>query len=287
VALPTHLGDLYHALRQDFRDAGMETADLEARMILTHRTAYTWSDLIAKPEMRVSPAEIALIEEDQRRRLAGEPLSRVYGTREFWGLEFTLCADTLDPRPDTETLVEAALDLYRDRPPPSTILDLGTGSGCILVALLHEFPHARGCGVDKALGALQMARHNARGHGVEGRAAFICADWAASLTGRFDLIVSNPPYIVFEDLLTLAPEVKNHDPILALDGGRDGLSAYRSIFTEIKNLLNPGGRALFEIGAGQEADVMRLAEESRIRAEGVHRDLAGLARVLEFSRGDN
>jgi release factor glutamine methyltransferase len=200
----------------------------------------------------------------------------------------------LDPRPDTETLVEIALKIakkeiekkFHVKQKTAEILDLGTGSGCILIALLTELPYAHGVGVDLSYETLKIAALNAKTHGIGNRVSLICGSWAQALQARFDLIVGNPPYIASSSLPNLETEVRNHDPILALDGGKDGLEAYRNIFSSLPRLLKTNGKALFEIGFDQEDDIVRLGRESRIRIEGVHRDLAGRARVVEISCGD-
>lgn len=265
--------------------------ELEARLIIQTRTAFTWSDIITRGETKIEPSVLESIQSDLERRKNGEPISRIYGMRQFWGLEFKLSPDTLDPRPDTETLIEAVLKRYKNNP-PETILDLGTGSGCILVSLLHELKAARGSGVDLSLGALETARANAKLNNVAERANFICGSWDAPLLegvvpqGGYDLIVSNPPYISNQVIPTLSEEVQNHDPILALDGGDDGLDAYKNIFLHLPSLLNKAGRGFFEIGYDQKADMMRLSKDYRIRIEEIYDDLAGHPRVVEISCGD-
>ncbi|HSA67665.1 MAG TPA: peptide chain release factor N(5)-glutamine methyltransferase, partial [Methyloceanibacter sp.] len=216
------------------------------------------------------------------RRLAGEPVSRIIGFREFYGRPFRIDQSTLDPRPDTETLIEAALGLV-DRETPLRVLDLGTGSGCILVTLLAELPKAIGLGIDKSLPALEIARANAQSLGIGDRASFIAGDWLDAVNADFDLVVANPPYLSVADMAALSPEVRDHDPRAALDGGRDGLSAYRRIAPQLRKALRPGGFALFEVGSDQAQAVLRLLAESGLDAgEGQHlwRDLAGRPRVV-------
>lgn len=280
------LAQLYPHIVRQLEGAQTDTPDLEARMILKQRAGLSWADIISKPDREISSAQLQNIESDIKRRLSDEPLSRIYGRREFWGLEFELSADTLDPRPDTETLIEGVLNAYKDTLPPKTILDLGTGTGCILISLLREFPESNGVGIDKADGAVKTAIKNANLNKVSDRAVFKTGNWGQGIEQKFDLIVSNPPYISNQVIPNLSESVQNHDPILALDGGNDGLDAYRQIFSELFSLLNVGGKAFFEIGFDQEADVVRLAEESRIRVQHVHRDLAGQPRVVEISSGD-
>lgn len=277
--------DIYQNLKSRLHEAGIENSDLEARIILQKRAGIAWADIIAGRLPVLTAAQEDLVDGDVKRRIAGEPLSRIYGERQFWGLDFTLGPATLDPRPDTEILVEKALGAFKTRP-PRRILDLGTGSGCIPIALLCEWPESYAVAIDKSAEALDVARLNARRHGVEGRIAFICGDWTQSVQGKFDLIVSNPPYIANPVIPNLAKEVRNHDPILALDGGQDGLDAYKKIFPALFSVLETGGKSFFEIGFDQKENVMRLAEESGLSVIGVHVDYAGLARVVEISCGD-
>ncbi len=209
-------------------------------------------------------------------------MSRIVGKREFWGLDFTISPQVLDPRPETETIVEASLRLLRDRrEEPLSILDLGVGSGALICALLSEFVHARGVGVDVSAAAANVARSNVEACGLAGRAEIRLGDWTRGLDGRFDLIVSNPPYVPSADLLRLPREVRNFDPRLALDGGIDGLDAYRRILPGSRSLLSGGGWLMVEIGAGQAADVTRLLVGAGFTRVRCHPDLAGRDRVTE------
>lgn len=220
------------------------------------------------------------------RLLAGTPLSRILGTQEFYGLEFALSADTLDPRQDTEILVDIALSRFTGNP-PIRMLDMGTGTGCIIISILHELGVGTGIATDLSAGALETARRNAARHGLGDRINFVQTSWADGIDGTFDLIVSNPPYIRSAVIPNLAKNVQNYDPILALDGGVDGLDAYKSIVTVIKNKLAPGGTALLEIGFDQGDDVMRLVANTGATRNRLHLDLAGNPRVVEISYGDN
>jgi release factor glutamine methyltransferase len=270
------------ALRQE----RMETPELDARVLLCHAAGVTHEDYVANPNLPLSPEAAARFAADIERRLRGEPVSRMIGYREFYGRAFRIDQDTLDPRPDTETLIEAALDLtdqrgWRHR--PIDILDLGTGSGAILLTLLAELPHARGVGADLSLGALDVARANAEALGVAARASFVAANWLDGIAGSFDLVVSNPPYIASGAIAELAPEVRLHDPALALDGGADGLSAYRAIAASALLVLRPGGSLLAEIGPDQADAVSALFKQVGLSvdaSDGVWRDLAGRPRVV-------
>lgn len=280
------LGDVYQDLRAALKRYGCDNPDVEARMIIEHRSDFEFSDIIAFPEKVLDPKDYDQIMNDLKQRLSGMPLSRLYGEREFWGLPFSLSPQTLDPRPDTERLVEIALSRFSDSP-PKHILDIGTGSGCILISLLSEFRDAFGVGVDLSLDAVETARQNALRNGVSRRSGFINGSWLDSvLVEKFDLIVSNPPYISNQIIESLSIEVRNHDPILALDGGETGLEPYKILFPKIKSALKRGGVALFEIGYDQADDVMRLSEIAGFALRRVHVDYSGNPRVVEISCGD-
>lgn len=222
------------------------------------------------------------------RRLAGEPLSRILGWREFWSLTLALSPDTLDPRPDTETLVDAGLDALAAVGDgfgrPLRLLDLGTGTGCVLLALLTERPEAIGLGVDIAPGAVITARANARALGLEGRALFVVGDWTAAVRGPFDLVVSNPPYIPTGDLAGLDRAVRAHDPRRALDGGPDGLAAYRRLAAGVPPVLAPGAALAVEVGIGQAEAVATLFAAAGLTVEAIRPDLAGIPRCVTARR---
>lgn len=218
------------------------------------------------------------------RRLAGEPVWRIMGEREFWGLPFKLSAATLEPRPDSEALVDAVLDhLATRRKAPLAVLDLGTGTGCLLIAVLSEFPMATGLGIDLSPEACETARGNAQMNGVAQRCLFQQGSWTAGLERRFDLVLSNPPYIRTGDIATLDVSVRDHDPRLALDGGDDGLGPYRVFAKTLPDVLAPGGVVVLEIGAGQEADVIAIMRAGGFVWRGSRRDLGGHPRALIFT----
>ncbi|MBA1154880.1 peptide chain release factor N(5)-glutamine methyltransferase [Microvirga mediterraneensis] len=271
-------------LRRTLTEAGFETAALDARLLLLAALGIPATDLITRPDVPLSADEAEILAAFARRRLAHEPVARIVGTREFWGLPFRLSPETLVPRPDTETLVETALDLIPDRRPPLRIVDFGTGSGCILVALLHELPNATGLGIDLSFGALATARANAAENGVGDRSRFALSRWADAVSGPFDLIVSNPPYIASGVIPGLAEEVREHDPRLALDGGPDGLEPYRIILSEAKRLLEPGGLVVVEIGYDQEEDLTGLAAAHGLEILRVAHDLSGNPRCIAMKR---
>jgi release factor glutamine methyltransferase len=267
------------ALRRAFDKAGIETAALDARVLVCAALGIGTAELLIQGEKPVGDSA-RTIQRFAQRRLAREPVARILGEREFWGLPFALSPETLVPRPDTETVVEAALALLANRDAPLRLLDLGTGSGCLLVALLHECPAAFGVGVDRSLGALQTARANAVRNGVGPRAAFVRGSWTQSLGGPFDLIVSNPPYIPSEGIATLEPEVREHDPLLALDGGPGGLDAYRAILVDARRLLVPGGHLVLEIGYAQADAVRQLAHAHTLEIVAMASDLSGNPRCV-------
>lgn len=261
--------------------AGLDAPAREARLLIRQALALGDADLIARADSLVEPAEAERLRGLARRRAAGEPLARLTGRREFWSLDFALSPQTLVPRPETETLVEAALAAFPDRLAPLRVLDLGTGTGAILAAILSELPNAFGIGIDRSEGAARQARANLMALGLGGRSAVLVGDWSQALAGRFDLVVSNPPYIESAAIAGLDLEVRAHDPHLALDGGRDGLEAYRAIARVLPALLLPGGRAMLELGAGQESAVAQLVREAGLVPDGSARaDLSGIARVL-------
>jgi release factor glutamine methyltransferase len=269
-------------LTAGFRAASIDTAELDARALMCAALGLDLTGLIASAARGLTVAEIERLEDFAGRRLAGEPVARITGTKEFWGLPLKLSADTLVPRPDTETVVALGLDILRattiSRP---RIVDLGTGSGAILLALLSELPNALGVGTDISQYALRTARKNAAALGLAGRAGFVACDYGAALSGSFDLIVSNPPYVRSSDIAGLAREVREHDPHRALDGGEDGLGAYRRLIPEATRLLGMGGALVVEAGYGQSGQIQAL-----MRAEGLTLsrspkiDLAGIPRAI-------
>jgi release factor glutamine methyltransferase len=270
------------ALTQRFRAAEIESPELDARVLIGHALGLDHAGLISAAARLLAAADAERIEDFARRRLAGEPVARITGLREFWGLPFIVTPDVLVPRPETETVVETALALIGpDRMAAPRILDIATGSGAILLALLSELPNARGGGTDIDQQALRVASRNAAQLCLADRAEFAASNYGSAVSGRFDLVVSNPPYIATSQIARLERDVRDHDPRLALDGGPDGLSAYRAIAADAMRLLAPGGYLVLEIGQGQESDVMQLlASTELVRVGEPRRDLAGIARVL-------
>jgi release factor glutamine methyltransferase len=278
--------DAFVAAASVLRQAGIKTPELDARLLLCHAAGLSHEAYVARAREALAPEVAASFEASVLRRAAREPVSRILGSREFYGREFLVDRHALDPRPDTETLIEAALDLVAraaSRGRPLKLLDLGTGTGCILITLLAELPHARGVGTDISGAALKLAAANAGRLGVADRARFVAADWLDGVEGCFDLILSNPPYIASAEIATLAREVADHDPRLALDGGPDGLDAYRRIAASAGQVLAPTGRILVEIGSGQAEAVARIFRGAGLSLDpegSVGRDFAGRPRLV-------
>jgi len=280
--------ELARVATANLKAAGIPSAPLDARLIMRHVLGRRFDDVLIDPMRRLTDEEERRFTALLGRRTAREPLSHILGRREFWSLPFAVGPAVLDPRPDSETLIEAVLDHVKDARAPDgaglSILDLGTGSGCLLLSLLHELPDAKGVGVDISADALSMARTNARRLGLDARATFAESDWTAGLSGRFDIVVSNPPYIRRGDIADLAPEVRDHEPHLALDGGADGLEAYRRIIPALGPLFSAdSGRpsmAAFEVGRGQADDVVKLLSQNGFIDIECRNDLAGTARCV-------
>jgi release factor glutamine methyltransferase len=274
-------------VRQQFAAAGLDTPDLDARLFVEHFSGTTRADLLSRPDTPVEPETVKAIESAIARRIRGEPVHRILGYREFYGLKLALSPETLEPRPDTETLVDAALPFVRDIVASTgqcRILDLGTGTGAIALALLSQVSQAQATGVDISSDALETARRNAAALSLADRFMTIHSDWYAEISGLYDVIVSNPPYIRSRDIPGLSPEVKDHDPIAALDGGESGLQAYRLIAASTAQHLAAGGIVAVEVGHDQRQDVTKLFGESGLEAIGSRRDLGGNDRVIMFKR---
>lgn len=265
----------------NLKKARIESPRREARLLLAHATMKSFEWIVAHPDADCSVENIydALIV----RRCAHEPFSHIVGRREFWSLPFLVNADVLDPRSDSETLVSAALTCFPARERPLRVLDLGTGSGCLLLSFLHERPRAIGIGVDRSIAALLVARKNARDLGLAERARFLCADWARGLSGRFDLILVNPPYIPTADITGLLPEVSRYEPRGALDGGTDGLDCFRTIVAQLPTVAGADAQVVLEFGICQAPAVSQIFQASGFSQIEVIPDLAGLPRCLVAS----
>ncbi len=267
---------------QRLRGAAIESPRLEARLLLAHAMGCRAEDLLRDPRAPVPPPAARAFAGMLARRIDHAPIAHLTGTRGFWSFDLEVSPATLIPRPDTETLVEAALEAFPDRAAVRRVLDLGTGTGALLLAALTEFPGATGLGIDRAPQAVALARRNAARLGLGGRAAFLAGVWGAAVGpgARFDLVLSNPPYIESTAIPGLMPEVARHEPPLALDGGPDGLAAYRAILEALPGLLATGGLAVLELGQGQRAAVEVLARGRGLAPAGCRADLGGIDRAL-------
>ncbi len=264
---------------QTLRAAGIDSPRAEARRLLAAALGVAPEALVGGGE---APVEGAGFEALVRRRAGREPLAYILGEREFWGRRFRVTPATLIPRPETETLIEAALDAFPDRARVRRVLDLGTGSGCLLCAALCEFPHASGLGVDASEAALAIARANAAALGLAARSRFVRGDWLAGIDGRFDLVLANPPYIARAEMAALAPELR-FEPQGALLAEEAGFAAHRAILGELGRVLAPGGVAVVEVGAGQAEAVATLARAAGLDIAGLRHDLAGIPRAISLS----
>lgn len=280
----TTIAQARRILTDALREAGIESPEADARLLIGEALQLDHAALTSRGDENIAPQRFTAIEALAARRLAREPVSRILGRREFWSLPLKVTPDVLVPRPDTETLVERALDhvvknsLRAER---LRVLDIGTGTGALLLALLSELPSATGIGTDISAAAIAVAAENARALDLAGRASFVTGSYTAGLPGPFDIIVSNPPYIARAEIETLAPEVRDHDPRLALDGGDDGLDAYRSVIAEARPLLSQTGRLILELGAGQAPAVTVLVEAAGLVLYGEpQNDLGGIPRAL-------
>ena len=278
---------VYRELAESFRRAGLYSPHLDARLLVCNACDMSHEAFIAEPARWVSAVELARLEIMTERRLRREPVSRILGQKEFWSLPFIIGSATLDPRPDTELVVECVMEIVRECAALESdlkVLDLGTGCGCILLSVLRELKQASGVGIDRDELALRTAANNARALGVADRASFAAMDWLSGLAGAFDIIVSNPPYIRRETIPRLAPEVALYDPEHALDGGRDGLAAYRAIVPVLKDIIAPRGWVVLEVGETQAEIVLEMMNANGFAAgadlPAIHHDLSGHARVV-------
>jgi release factor glutamine methyltransferase len=277
------VSEALHHVVQSFRTGGVEEAEADARVLVGHALHLDRARLIAQSERILEAREVTVISALATRRLRREPVSRIVGQKEFWSLPISVTPDVLVPRPETETVVEAALDfVIRSglRLEKLRVLDIGTGSGVLLLALLNELKNAIGTGTDVSSAALDVASANAARCRLDSRCNFVVCNIATGVEGPFDLIVSNPPYIAHDEIETLAPEVRDYDPQVALDGGQDGLDAYRRIAADAKRILAPGRRLFVELGAGQDEPVRALFTKAGLSPGIPRKDLAGIPRVL-------
>ncbi|AQT44378.1 release factor glutamine methyltransferase [Bartonella apihabitans] len=280
------LSDVLKKTRKLFRDKKLENADLDARLLVEFVTSTTRTDEILNPDLQVSDEALQRLDKAIFERLNGKPVYRIIGKREFYGIEFQLSADTLEPRDDTEALVDLALPEIQaiiGQCGEAGIVDMGTGTGAIAIALLANVDGLKATAVDISDDALETASLNAKNAGVADRFMALKSNWFSGLSGKFDMIISNPPYIRESQICSLATEVKKYDPLRALSGGQDGLQFYRQLAKEGRPFLKPHGMIAVEIGKGQEKDVIALFSESGFKLKKTRKDLNGILRALLFS----
>jgi release factor glutamine methyltransferase len=276
----TNLVQAWTSARDRLKAAAVETPVIDARLLVEAAAGATRADLLSDPHRELSPAQAATLEDYLARRELREPVAHILGRKGFWNLILKVGPEVLTPRPDTETVVQAALEALAPEA-PARILDLGVGSGAILLAVLHERPAAKGLGVDRSEEALAVARDNAASLGLAGRAALLRGDWTSGLgDATFDLVLANPPYIPSADIEHLEPEVRQYEPRSALDGGPDGLDAYRTLAPEILRVLTPGGAFVVEIGHDQGPAVRELFAAAGADELRVGQDLSGRDRIV-------
>lgn len=262
------------------QQAGIERARAEARLLVAQALGVSLETVVGDDARKLTADEAQRLEALAARRVRREPMAQILGQREFFGRNFRVTADVLTPRPDSETLIEAVLAQIPDRSAPLRLLELGMGSGCLLLTLLAELPNAEGTGVDISPAALAVAKQNASALGLAARCALIEGDWSQAAAGPFDIILSNPPYIPARDIERLEPEVARYEPRLALDGGDDGLVFYRRLAADLPRLLVDNGLVAVEIGQGQGGDVSGLLKEAGLRLLPACADLAGIERCI-------
>lgn len=277
-----NLSDTLRVAAADLRAAGVPDAMIDARILASAALRMSREDMLREPEREIDPGGLARLDAMVRRRAGREPVARILGEREFRSLSFRLGPATLDPRPDSETVVEAAIAYADIFPGPVRLLDIGTGTGCLLLSALDALPDASGVGTDIAAGAIEIARQNSKLLGLSDCAEFLHTAWTEGVTGTFDIILSNPPYIPAADIAGLAPEVTGFDPLEALDGGPDGLDAFRALSVRIGECLSTPGIAVFEIGAGQSDHVAGIFATAGFHLLEIRTDLGGHPRSLAF-----
>jgi release factor glutamine methyltransferase len=282
----TRIGAALREAGQRLAAAGVEDAPRDARLLLQAASGLPPATLVGFPERDLDANVLARFHALLARRERREPMAQILGAREFWSLRFRVTADTLDPRPDSETLVQAVLDHTPDRAARLRLVDFGTGTGCLLLALLHELPNATGLGIDLSAAALEIAAQNARDLGLDARVTFRQANWDDGVAPAFDIVISNPPYIEHAAIAGLQPEVTRFEPHLALDGGADGLDAYRRLLPAAARLLRPGGLAAFEVGAGQADSVAAIGTAGGLRHIATAPDLGGIPRAVLWQKGE-
>lgn len=284
--MPTYAQDALRDAVRALQEARIESASVDARLLLQHVLGISREQLLAADKRVITSEQEAQYMQLIARRAARQPVAQLIGKREFYGREFKVTGDTLDPRPDSETLIEAVLARIADKNAPLRLLDLGTGTGCLLLTLLAELPKSQGIAVDACEKALDVAKTNASALSVGNRAQFVKSSWAEGVSGVFDVVISNPPYIPSSTIPTLAPEVCQYEPKAALDGGEDGLECYRAIIAQLPGLLGDAGFAAFEIGIGQHKALESIASQNGLQIAGMKEDLAGIVRCVVMTKAN-
>jgi release factor glutamine methyltransferase len=262
------------------KEAGVGEARLDARLLVAHATENETATIFGFPERPIENQQVLLLEASLQRRIAREPMAYILKTREFWSLPFIVSSDTLVPRPDSETLIEAVLEHIPETRRNLSILDLGTGSGCLLLSLLSKFSNAIGIGVDASEAALDIAKQNAAALGLEERATFVVSDWTEKVEDQFDIVIANPPYIPSSDIPNLEADVAQYEPLSALDGGANGLDSYRKILRQLPKVLTDDASIFLESGAGQASAVSEMVREIGFQHIETKKDLAGIERCV-------
>lgn len=263
--------------RSKLADVAGDNAALEARLLAAHAWQMSPEELVLYGKEARSPEKFAALIE---RRMKAEPVAHILGEKHFWRDRFYVSGNVLTPRPDSETMIEVLLRQRPDHKAAYRVLDLGTGSGCLLLSALREYGNATGVGVDQSLAALKVATRNAEALGLDPRIELLRSDWCSNVNGIYDIILSNPPYIPTADIAALAPDVRVYEPMAALDGGKDGLDCYRSILAALNPHVKRGSLLLFEVGMGQAEDVAALGNAVGWKLKEIATDLAGIARVV-------
>ncbi len=266
------------------KKVGVKTSLLDSRLLLQEVLKISYEELLVSATRVVNDEEYKLFQEYMLRRLKREPISKILQRKDFWKYRFKTTEATLDPRPESETLIESVLAEYKDKNRELKILDLGTGTGCLVLTLLKEFPKATGLGVDASMEALKVAGENAQTLEISDRINFVKGNWTSGITDKFDIIISNPPYIKTNQIDYLSDEVRLFDPKGALDGGQDGISAYREILNNIEKVMDKHARIFFEIGKWQEEEVTKLIKEKGFEVHEVRKDILGIPRIIAFNK---
>ena len=275
------LSELQKKITKILAEGGIETNSLDARIILREIFNFDEKELILNSDLILSESKISKVQKIITRRLNFEPVSKIFGKRDFYNSTFSISNDVLDPRPETENIVEIANNFILEKGYESFI-DLGTGSGCIILSILKENKNLTAVGVDISIDAINIAKKNSKDMNLEKRSSFLVSNWLSSVYNSYDLIISNPPYIPSDEIITLSKTVKNFDPLISLDGGQDGLKCYKEIAQDINRVINKNGRVILEIGYNQAHDVIKIFESKEFKLLKIYNDINGLNRILTF-----